>query len=143
MMRQVEQWIQSVEDANVVRRDFSKYMVCEYPEQLVKEKENILDEVEKKEGDCKHSLAMEIGFSVSIDEFEEVDMAKPGKIIGWAIKQGVSENPTRRARWAWFREEKGSMIHWAGSAEFEPKPNRKRAEQIECIKMIKAYFPCF
>ena len=67
-------------------------------------------------------------------------MAKPGKIIGWAIKQGVSENPTRRARWAWFHEEKGSMIHWAGSAEYEPKPNPKHAALIERIKQVRASF---
>lgn len=69
MMREIEQWIKSVEEANAVMRDFNKYQVCEYPEELVKEKEKILDEVQKKEDDCKHSLAMEIGFSVSIDEF--------------------------------------------------------------------------
>ena len=67
-------------------------------------------------------------------------MAKPGPIIGWAIKHGVSENPTRRARWAWFREEKGSMIHWAGSVEYQPKPNPKRVEQIKRIKVIRANF---
>ena len=86
MMRQLQQWIKSVEEANAVRTGFSKYMVCEYSEETVKEKEKILDEVEKKEGDCKHSLAMEIGFSVSIDEFRELDLTRPGKVIGWAIK---------------------------------------------------------
>ena len=109
----------------------------------MKEKEKILHELQEKEDDCRHSSTMEIGFSVSIDEFHELDLKRPGKVIGWAIKQGVSENPNRRARWAWFRETKDSMIHWAGSAQFEPKPNRKRAEQIERIETIRAYFPAY
>ena len=86
---------------------------------------------------------MEIAFSVSIDEFEEVDMAKPGQFIGWEIKQGVLEKPTRRARRAWFREEKGCMVHWAGSAEYEPKPNPNRAALIERIKQLRAAFTAY
>ena len=62
----------------------------------------LVKELQEKEDECRWTLAMEIAFFVSIDEFEEVDMAKPGQIIGWAIKQGVSEKPTRRARWAGF-----------------------------------------
>ena len=134
MLRELQKWIKSCEEANAAMSDFNKYVFCEFPEELEREKWKIVNELREKEDECRWTLAMEIGFSVSIDEFEEVDMAKPGQIIGWAIDQGVSKNPTRRARWAWLREEPGSMIHWAGSAQFEPKPNRKRAEQIGCIK---------
>jgi hypothetical protein len=143
MLTELKKWIKSCEDANAAMSDFNKYVFCEFPEELEREKWKIVTELQEKEDECRWTLAMEIGFSVSIDEFEEVDMAKPGQIIGWAIKQGVSENPTRRRRWAWFREEKGSMIHWAGSAEYEQKPNPKRAEQIKRIKAIRAYFPAY
>ena len=81
MMRKLEQWIKSAEEANTVRRDFNKYQVCEYPKEPVKEKEKILDEVQKKENDCKHSLAMEIGFSISIDEFRESTCQDPGRLL--------------------------------------------------------------
>ena len=141
MMRELEQWIKSVEEANAVMRDFSKYQVCEYPKELVKEKEKILDEVQKKEDDCKHSLAMEIGFSVSIDEFRELNLSRPGQVIGWAIKQGVSENPNRRARWAWFRDVEDVLIHWAGPNDIRLRPNPERDAQIERMKTFRRYFP--
>ena len=84
---------------------------------------------------------MEIGFSVSIDEFRELDLTRPGKVIGWAIKQGVSKNPKRRARWAWFCEVKGVMIHWPGFAVFRPKPNPECDGQDKRIRVITSYFP--
>ena len=143
MLRELRKWIKSCEEANAAMSDFNKYVFCEFPEELEREKWKIVNELREKEDECRWTLAMEIAFSVSIDEFEEVDMAKPGQFIGWEIKQGVLEKPTRRARRAWFREEKGCMVHWAGSAEYEPKPNPKRAALIERIKQVRAAFPAY
>ena len=97
MLRELENWIKSCEETNAAMSDFNKYVFCEFPEELEREKWKIVNELQEKEDECRWTLAMEIAFSVSIDEFEEVDMAKPGQIIGWAINQGVSEKPTRRA----------------------------------------------
>ena len=60
--------------------DFNKYVFCEFPEELEGENGKIVNELQEKEDECRWTLAMEIAFSVSIDEFEEVDMAKPGQI---------------------------------------------------------------
>ena len=143
MPTELKKWIKSCEEANVVMSDFNKYVFCEFPEELEREKWKIVNELQEKEDECRWTLAMEIVFFVSIDEFTKLDMEKPGQIIGWAIKQGVSENPTRRARWACFREEPGPMIHWAGSAEYRPKPNPERDATVERIKVIREFFPAY
>ena len=42
MMRELQQWIKSCEEANAVRKDFNKYKFCDFPKKLMKEKEKIL-----------------------------------------------------------------------------------------------------
>lgn len=143
MMMKLKKWIKSCEEANAAMCDFNKYVLCDFSKELELEKWKIVQELQEKEDECRWTLAMEITFPVSIDEFQEVDMAKPGQIIGWAIDQGVSKNPTRRARWAWLREEPGSMIHWAGSAKYRPKPNPEPDATVERIKAIREYFPAY
>jgi hypothetical protein len=69
MLTELKKWIKSCEDANAAMSDFNKYVFCEFPEELEREKWKIVTELQEKEDECRWTLAMEIGFSVSIDEF--------------------------------------------------------------------------
>ena len=102
----------------------------------------MLDELQDREYACRHALAIEIAFTASKEEFLEMDLRKPGQVIGWAIKQGVSENPARRARWASFGETKGVLENWAGSSDFQLKPNPDRDSQIERLIRFRSFFRC-
>ena len=102
----------------------------------------MLHELHEMEYACRHVLAMEVGFSVNKEEFRELDLTKPGHVIAWAITQGVSEIPDRRARWGWFRETNGVFENWAGSSHFQLKPNCERDEQIERLIRFRAIFRC-
>ena len=53
----------------------------------------MLDELQEQEYACRHTLAIEIAFTASKEEYREIDLRKPGQVIGWAIKQGVLEIP--------------------------------------------------
>ena len=86
-------------------------------------------------------MATEIFFSVNIEEFRELDLRKPGQVIEWAIRQGKSEIPERRARWAWFGETKGVLENWAGSSDYQLKPNPDRDAQIERLMRFRSFFP--
>jgi hypothetical protein len=150
MLTQLQAWLKSSDEANAAMADFSQYYILEEPSngkkkkafrRLVKEKEKKVDELQEKEYACRHSLALEIGFSVSKEEFQELDLWRPGQVIGWAIKKGVSEDPARRARWCWFRETKDVLMHWAGSADFQMKPNLEREEQTKRIIHFRDIFP--
>ena len=77
--------------------DFNKYPFMEKPSdlkerkvfrRLVKEKQKILNELYEMEYACRHSVATKIFFSVNVEEFRELDLRKPGQVIGWAITQG-------------------------------------------------------
>ena len=150
MTRELQAWLKSCDDANATMMDFSKYYIIEEPcdckekkvfRRLVKEKKNILYELQVLENACRHALAMEIGFSVSKEEFRELDLTKPGQVIGWAITQGMSEIPERRARCGWFRETKGVLKNWAGSSSYQLKPNCERVKQIEHLIRFRENFP--
>ena len=91
----------------------------------------MLDQLQDREYACRHALAVEIAFTASKEEFCDMDLRKPGQVIGWAIKQGVSENLAHHAAWAWFRETNGVLGHWAGSTDFQLKRNQAHDEQIE------------
>jgi hypothetical protein len=52
MMMELQKWIKSCEEANRAMRDFNKYVFCEFPKKLEKEKENLVHELQKKEDDC-------------------------------------------------------------------------------------------
>ena len=93
----------------------------------------MLDQLQDREYACRHALAVEIAFTASKEEFCDMDLRKSGQVIGWAIKQGVSENPARRAAWAWFLETNGVLGHWAGSTDFQLKRNQARDDQIERV----------
>ena len=101
----------------------------------------MLDELQDREYACRHALAIEIAFTASKEEFREMDLRKPSQVIGWAIKQGVSKNPARRAAWAWFRETNGVLGHWAGSTDFQLKHNQARDEQIERLISMRNMLP--
>ena len=53
----------------------------------MKEKERMLDELQDREYSCRHTLAVEIAFTASKEEFREMDLRKPGQVIGWAINR--------------------------------------------------------
>lgn len=69
-----------------------------------------------------------------------LDLRKSGQVIGWAITQGMLEIPERRARWAWFGETKGVLENWAGSLDFQLKPNPDR-DSIERLIRFHSFFP--
>ena len=119
LKRECEAWLKICDEANEAMKDFSKYHVIEEPSdakekkafrKFMKEKERMLDELQDREYACRHALAVEITFTASKEEFREMDLRKPGQVIGWVIKQGVSENPARCAAWAWFRETNGVWV---------------------------------
>ena len=150
LKRECEAWLKSCDEANATMKDFSKYHVIEEPSdakekkafrKLVNEKERMLDELQDREYACRHALAIEIAFTASKEEFREMDLRKPSQVIGWAIKQGVSENPARRAAWAWFREANGVLVHWAGSTDFQLKRNQVRDDQIERLISMTNMLP--
>ena len=95
--RELEAWFKSNDEEFAAMMDFNKYPFMEEPSdlkerkvfrRLVKEKQKILNELHEKEYACRHSVATEIFFSVNIEEFRELDLRKPGQVIGWAITQG-------------------------------------------------------
>ena len=76
-------------------KDFNKYHFIEEPSvakekkafrKLVKEKRKMLDELQEQEYACRHTLTIEIAFTASKEEFREMDLRKPGQVIGWTIK---------------------------------------------------------
>nr|XP_040249859.1 uncharacterized protein LOC120967343 [Aegilops tauschii subsp. strangulata] len=148
--RELEEWFKSNDEENAAMMDFNKYPLMEEPSdltekkvfrRLVKEKQKILNELHEMEYACIHSLATEIFFSMSKEELRELVLRKPGQVIGWAITQGMSEIPERRARWAWFGETKGVLENWAGSSDFQLKPNPDRDSQIKRLIWFKSFFP--
>jgi hypothetical protein len=148
--RELEAWFKSNDEEFAAMMDFNKYPFMEEPSdlkerkvfrRLVKEKQKILNELHEKAYACRHSVATEIFFSVNIEEFRELDLRKPGQVIGWAITQGKSEIPERRARWAWFGETKGVLENWAGSSDYQLKPNPDRDAQIERLMRFRSFFP--
>ena len=129
--------------------DFNKYPFMEEPSdlkekkvfwRLVNGKKKLLNELHEMEYACRQAFATEIGFFVSKEEFRELDLRKPGQVIGWAITQGMLEIPERRARWAWFGETKGVLENWAGSLDFQLKPNPDR-DSIERLIRFHSFFP--
>ena len=85
-------------------------------------------------------MATELFFSVNIEEFRELDLTKPGQVIGWAITQGMSKIRECRARWAWFGETKGVLENWAGSSDYQLKPNPDRDLPIERLIRFRSSF---
>ena len=148
--REGEPWFKSNDEEFAAMMDFNKYPVMEEPSDLkerkvfrrvVKEKQKKLDLLHEKASASRNSLATEIFFSANIEEFRELDLRKPGQVIGWAITQGKLEIPERRARWAWFGETKGVLENWAGSSDYQLKPNPDRDAQIERVMSFRSYFP--
>ena len=85
--RKLEAWFKRNDEVNASMMDFNKYPFMEEPSdlkekkvfrRLVKDKKKILNELHEMEYACRQALATEIGFSVSKDEFRELDLRKPG-----------------------------------------------------------------
>ena len=147
--RELEAWFKRNDEEFAAMMDFNKYPFMEEPSdlkerkffrRLVKEKQKILNELHEKEYACRHSVAMEIFFSMNIEEFCELDLRKPEQVIGWAIRQGKSEIPERHARWAWFGETKCVLENWAGSSDYQLKPNPDHDIQIKCLIRFRSSF---
>ena len=144
--RELEAWFKSNDEVIAAMMDFNKYPFMEEPShlkerkvfcRLLKEKQKNINELHEMEYACRHSMATEIFFSVDIEEFREVDLRKPGQVIGLTITEGKSEIPECRARWAWFGETKGVLENWAGSSDYQLKPNPDRDVQIDTFQLFE------
>lgn len=119
----MEKWVSSFDEANVAGRDFAKFYWCEYPDEVIEEKENNLRELWRKEKIFRGDLARQIAFCATKEGFAHLNLSRPSQIIDWVIKQGVSSIPSQAACWKWVREVEGVMACAPGphnDIELEP-----------------------
>ena len=48
MLRELQKWIKSCEETNAAMSDFNKYVFCEFPEELEREKWKVVNELQEK-----------------------------------------------------------------------------------------------
>ena len=116
-LRQIEEdmaiWIDASEQAFQAARAFGQLTVDDTTEQ-----EKALRDLQIQEERMRHAFAMSIASSATPREMNELNFDMPGQIIGWAMKQGKSKDPSKVARWSVVSDSKEVKLHWAGSTDF-------------------------
>src|SRR4051812_21600663 len=91
-LRQIEDdmaiWIDASEQDYQAGKAFGELTVDDTTNQ-----EKALRDLEIHEEGMRHAFAISIASSATPRELNELNFDNPGKIIGWAIKQGKSDDP--------------------------------------------------
>ena len=115
--RQIEDdmaiWIDASEQAYQAGKAFGELTVDDTTDQ-----EKALRDLELHEEGMRHAFAISIASSATPRELADLNFDKPGQIIGWAIKQGKSDDPSKVARYSIVSDNKDVKRHLAGSNDF-------------------------
>ena len=116
-LRQIEDdmaiWIDASEQVYQAGKVFGELTVDDTTYQ-----EKALRDLELHEEGMRHVFAISIASSATPRELNDLNFDKPGQIIGWAIKQGKLDDPSKVARYSVVSDNKDLKRHLAGSSDF-------------------------
>ena len=97
-------WVNSCDARNEAARNSARLYFSDDSDNVIAQTEKNLAEMKRAELDCRSDLGRQIAFYVTILEYRQMDLNRPGQIIDWAINEAMSPIPTQAACWDWVLE---------------------------------------